>query len=351
MSRELGVALPFWLDRPDEEAVEIGLLAEAAGIETVWVGELASFDAFSLATAIGVQTERIRLKVGPLAISVRSPVSIALGVASVATLTGRPVGVALGASSPSIVSGWHDRPWTNLAGRMRETIHVLRVLLDGGRVQFEGEHVRVHGFKLRRRQAEASISVAAFGPALTHVAARFADELVLNLVTPQHVASVRARIDEEAAAAGRPAPRLAVWVPVALEPGKRAVAQLASQLAIYVGAPGYGELFAKLGFEALVDRARAGGRRAELAAAIPLELITHIAAVGTPSEIAKRIAAYHDAGADHVAVAPSTAEDPAGRGVLSAVWAGGGGVTTARSFAPPSSRPRPEPPSTSRVRR
>ena len=142
---------------------------------------------------------------------------------------------------------------------------------------------------------------------------------MLNLVTPLHVAFVRARIDEEAAAAGRPAPRLAVWVPVALEPGQRAVAQLASQLAIYVGAPGYGELFAKLGFQALVDRARAGSRRAELAGAIPLELITQIAAVGTPSEIATRIAAYHEAGGSHVAVAPSTAEDPAGRGVLSAV--------------------------------
>ena len=106
---------------------------------------------------------------------------------------------------------------------------------------------------------------------------------------------------------------------MALEPGQRAVAQLASQLAIYVGAPGYGELFAKLGFQALVNRARAGSRHAAFAGAIPLELITQIAAVGTPSEIATRIAAYHEAGADHVAVAPSTAEDPAGRGVLSAV--------------------------------
>lgn len=319
MSRELGVALPFWLDRPDEETVEIALVAEGAGIETVWVGELASFDAFSLATAIGVQTERVGLKVGPVAVSVRSPVSIALGVASVATLTGRPVGVALGASSPPIVGGWHDRPWTSLAGRMRETIGVLRALLDGGRVEYEGEYVRVHGFRLRRPQAGMSISVAAFGPALTRVAARFADEVVLNLVPSQHVESVRARIDQEAAAAGRPAPRLAVWVPVALEPGERAVAQLASQLAIYVGAPGYGELFATLGFEALVDRARTGGRRADLAAAVPLELITQIAAVGTPSEIAARIGAYYQAGADHVAVAPSTAEDPAGRGVLRAL--------------------------------
>ena len=63
----LGVAIPFWLDRPDEEAVEIARTADRAGIQSVWVGEMASFDAFALATAIGLQTERARLKVGPLA--------------------------------------------------------------------------------------------------------------------------------------------------------------------------------------------------------------------------------------------------------------------------------------------
>jgi uncharacterized membrane protein YhfC len=51
---ELGVVMPFWLDRPDEEALEIAVAAEHAGIETVWIGELVSFDAFALATAIQV---------------------------------------------------------------------------------------------------------------------------------------------------------------------------------------------------------------------------------------------------------------------------------------------------------
>ena len=55
MIREVGVALPYWLDRPDEEAVEIAVAAEQAAIETVWVGEMASFDAFALATAIGLK--------------------------------------------------------------------------------------------------------------------------------------------------------------------------------------------------------------------------------------------------------------------------------------------------------
>jgi probable F420-dependent oxidoreductase len=310
VSRELGLAIPFWLDRPDEEAVEIACAADRAGIDTVWVGEMATFDAFALATAIGLQTTRARLKVGPLAVGVRSPVAIALGVSSVATLSGRPVDVALGASSPAIVSGWHGRPWSGLAGQTRDGLLALRSLLDGERVR---------GFKLRSPQPQASITVAAFGPEMTRVAARHADELVLNLVTPEHVAAVSARVAQEASAVGRPAPRIAVWVPAALTPGGAALAQLAGQLAVYLGAPGYGDLFAGLGFGSLVGQARAGAPRSQLAAAVPRELLEQIGALGSAEEIAARVAAYHDAGADQVAVVPSTAQDPAGMHVLEAV--------------------------------
>jgi len=316
MSTGLGVAIPFWLDRPDEEAVEIAMTADRAGLDTVWVGEMHAFDAFALATAIGLQTERIGLKVGPLPVGVRGPVSIALGVASVATLTGRHVDVGLGASSPMIVSGWHDRPWSGVAGRMRETALELRSLLDGERADFDGEHVHAHGFRLRRAQPRASLTIAAFGPALTRVAARHADEVVLNLVSPEHVAEVRTVLDQEASAAGRPAPRLAVWVPTALDPGPGALAQLRGQLAVYLGAPGYGELFTKLGFGELVQRARAGEARGELAARIPHELVARIGAIGSAGEIGAQITAFHDSGAEHVALVPSTAEDTGAKKVL-----------------------------------
>lgn len=312
MSAELGVALPFWLDRPDEETLEIALAAEQAGFRTIWVGEMATFDAFALATAIGLRTERVRLKVGPLAVGVRSPVAIALGISSVATLTGRAADLALGASSPAIVSGWHDHTWEAPAQRMAETVLALRSILAGDRGELDGRHVRTHGFKLRRAQPDASICVAAFGPAMTRVAARQADEVVLNLVTAEHLAGVRTRIDAEARAAGRAAPRLAVWLPVALNPGARAQAQLSAQLAVYLRPPGYGEMFTQLGFESLVQRARAGTPRSELAAVIPPELVAQVSAVGSRAQIADRVAAYHDAGADHVAVVPSTAEDAAG---------------------------------------
>lgn len=319
MSRRIEAVLPYWLDRPDEEALEIAAAAERAGLPALWIGELATFDAVALATAIGHRTQRLKLKLGPLAVGVRGPAGLAFAVSSVAALAGTEVDLALGASSPAIVSGWHGREWEHAATRMRETIECLRPILAGERSDYDGKHVRTHGFRLRRPLPETRIIVAAFGPAITRVAARHADEVVLNLVPPAHVSAVRGVIDAEAQKAGRQPPRLAVWVPVALDPGDEARAQLAAQLAIYLAPPGYGELFSELGFEELVQQARGGIGRSELARVIPFELLEQVGAIGTEDAVSARLDAYHDAGADVVGAVPSTAEDPGGRRVLGAL--------------------------------
>jgi probable F420-dependent oxidoreductase len=309
-------ALPFWLDRPDREALQIVEAASEAGLKGLWVGEMATFDAFALATAIGIRTPGLRLSVGPLPISVRSPVGVALGASSVASLTGCEVDVALGASSPFIVTGWHDRDWSHSAARMRETIQCLRPILRGERADFDGRYVRSHGFRLRHPLPHTGIGVGAFGPAMTRLAAEMADELVLNLASPQRVGEVRKQVDDQAAAADRKPPHLTVWVPVALRPGEASLRQAGNQLAVYLGPPGYGEMFCELGFARLVERARGGARRSELAAEVPFELAEQLGALGSPEQVGARLRAYLHAGADTVAVVPVTAEDPAGRAVL-----------------------------------
>ncbi|MDT7663912.1 MAG: hypothetical protein QOD04_3468 [Pseudonocardiales bacterium] len=302
-SGEVGVVTPFWLDRPDTEAVDIAVQADRHGFATLWIGEMATFDAFALATAVGLATERIPLRIGPLAAGVRGPVAVALGLSSVATLTGatltgRAVDIALGASSPAIVTGWHDRPFAAPATRMREFVRALRPVLAGQRADFDGSQVRAHGFR---------------------VAAEEADQVVLNMVTPEQVARVRAQVDAFAGAVGRPAPRLAVWVPAALELDAATLRQLAGQLTVYLAPPGYGEMFTELGHGELVARARAGAPRSELAGQIPAELFDAVGLLGPASRIADRIAAYHRAGADHVGVVPATAADPAGANLLAAL--------------------------------
>jgi probable F420-dependent oxidoreductase len=318
-SGDLEVVAPFWLDRPEEEAIEIAIQARRNGFRSMWLGEMATFDAFALATAVGLRAPGLRLKVGPLAVGVRSPVALALGLASVATLTGAHVDLALGASSPDIVSGWHDRPWAALAARARETVEAVRLLLAGERVAYSGQHVRTHGFRLSHPQPHAKVSLAAFGPRMTRVAAAVADEIVLNLVTPERVAQVREIVDAEARCGDRPPPEIAVWVTVAKDPGAATLAQMAAQIAVYLRPPGYGEMFTELGFGSLVDRARAGAKRSELAREITTELLGQVCAVGSDGEIRTRLAGYRAAGATRIGIVPATAEDPAGERVLAAL--------------------------------
>lgn len=310
---DIEVALPFWLDRPDHEATDVALAAADTGFAALWIGEMATYDAFALATSIGLRTPNMTLKVGPLAVGVRGPVGLALGVSSVASLTGCRVDLALGASSPAIVAGWHGRPWAHHVPVMRETIECLRSIFTGARVEYSGRHVNSRGFRLRGAAPDTRIALGAFGPGMIRLAAQHADEVVLNLASPFRVGRVRAAIDSAAAAAGRAAPRLTVWVPVAVNPGAAAHSQLAAQLAVYLAPPGYGEMFSALGFDGLVRSARSRATRRELAVAVPSELLDRVCALGSPDRVAARLRAYADAGADCVAVVPATAEDPGGR--------------------------------------
>lgn len=74
------------------------MVADRLRYGEVWVGEGPTWDAFVLATTIGLATDHVALTAGPVPVSVRDPVTI---VRDAAAAVGRPVGVALGASSVS----------------------------------------------------------------------------------------------------------------------------------------------------------------------------------------------------------------------------------------------------------
>jgi len=312
----LSVVLPYWLDRPALEALEIARGADAAGYASLWAGEMMTFDAFALATAIARETS-LRITVGPLAIGVRTPASLALGAASVAALGGRVCDLALGASTPLVVSGWHGRELNAPVAAMRETVAILRQLIAGERTSFGGRHVRSHGFRMAGAlPADTTITIAAFGKNMLALAAELADRVVVNLVTPAQVARTRETIDRVARASGRSALPLAAWIPVAVCPGPAAWEQLVRQLVVYVGAAGYGEMFAEAGFGDVVALARSGVHPRDVAQAIPRELACSIGAIGTLPEVCQRLREYAAAGASEIGIVPVTADDNAGATLL-----------------------------------
>jgi probable F420-dependent oxidoreductase len=311
--------LGLWQDRDPLEALETARIADELGYPALWIGEMATFDAFALASAIAERTEQIALTVGPLAVGVRDPVALAMGVATVAAVSSRPVHLAIGASSPVVVERWHGRPWRRTATQLRETAEALRPLLVGERAELDGELVQTHGYRLRLPPPQTSLTLAAFGDHAVRVAARHADRMVINLCTPALAAELRKRLDCHAAKAGIESPPLAAWIPACVEPGEEAIAQLSRGAVAYLAAPGYGEMFAAAGFGELVDAARAGMAPADLLRRVPPELPRAIGLVGSEAEVIARAADYRQAGVDELAIVPATAGDPGGRRTLEAL--------------------------------
>jgi probable F420-dependent oxidoreductase len=313
---KVSVVLPYWLDRPALEAVDIARSAAAAGFEELWIGEMMTFDAFALAAAIVRETEQLRVVVGPLAIAVRTAASLALGITSVSELGGRRADLALGASTPVVVRDWHGRSFDGAVERMRETVAALKPMLAGEKSSFDGRHVRTRGFRMTARAAHSTITVAAFGTKMLDLAATVADRVVVNLVTTTQVARVKQRIAAAAAAAGKPAPPLAVWLPAAIAPTPAAWEQLARQLVVYLAPKGYGEMFIDAGFGSIVEQARSGTHPRDLLRAMPRELVQAVGAIGSGDALRSRLAEYARAGADEAGIVPVTAHDDAGRTLL-----------------------------------
>lgn len=314
------VVIPFWQDRPPSDDLDIAATADALGYDELWIGEMATYDAFALGTAIGARARNLTLTLGPLAVGVRTPMTMAVGAASVAALTGRPVRLALGTSSTVVVERWHGRPRTRSVRALDEAARAVRQLLAGERSDVAGEVAGSQGYRLRLAAPGAHVTVAAFGDAALRVGARHADRVVLNMVTPTAAASFRRRLDESAAAEGRTRHvPLAVWLACGVDPTDETVAQMLRGKVSYLAAPGYGEMFVEAGFGDVVALARSGAGPKEVLAALTPELLAAVSLVGDEAGVRARIAEYRRAGVDEVCIVPATAGDPAAARTLEAL--------------------------------
>ncbi|WP_327314092.1 LLM class F420-dependent oxidoreductase [Streptomyces sp. NBC_01235] len=304
-------------DSPVEEPPRVAALADRLGYREVWAGEGPTWDAFVLAAALGRVTERAVLTAGPVPVNVRDPYTLARGAASVAAVTGgRAVGVALGTSSKRVVEGVHGVPRTRPAAVLDETAEVVRALLHGT----PGEPV-VAGSTFRRRLPPPGgpLTVAAFGDRAIAAAAAHADRMLLDVVSPEQVRELRAKLDTAARKAGRTAPTLAAWLPAAVDPEPVSLIQVLGSIAAYLTVPGYREVFAEAGFREAVELAAAGADRAVLVRALPPEAAATVGLVGDLDVVRARIDAYAEAGLDEIALVPATAGDPAGERTLTAL--------------------------------
>jgi probable F420-dependent oxidoreductase len=299
----IGVAFSGGLTPSD--IVECVKLAETLGYESAWVAEGHGGDQFAVLGACAVATRRIRLGTSISSVFVRSAPTIGMAAATVDQLADGRFILGLGGSHRVQVEPEHGIPFVQPTARLRDTIAIVRALVQNGLVSYRGEVITIERFDLwfRPLRPQIPIYVAALFPRMLEIAGELADGVLLTWPTPGTIARAVEHVAIGARRAGRAAAAIDVASLIPCAVAKTAAAArdaLRPAVGLYAGFfPRYNRLLAEAGFgDAVRDIKEAfdrGGRDAA-ATKVPDELIDAVALAGTPETCRERIDAYRRAG-------------------------------------------------------
>lgn len=203
-----------------ETLVRHAVLAEEAGFDGLvvsehfhpWVDDASAAGfAFSTLGAIAQATSRVRLATGVTTPLFRyHPGVVAQAAATIDRLSnGRfDLGVGTGENINEGPLGYPFPAYRERADRMAEALQIMRRLLDGEKLTFEGEYYRTDRARLYSPPiGPVPIWMAAGGPKSSILAAELADGIITSVKVPADTfANVIEPAREAARQAGRPAP-------------------------------------------------------------------------------------------------------------------------------------------------
>ena len=207
------------LMRDIEERLQRISDAEEAGFDSYWLPQHFGADMLTVIAMAGMQTSRIELGTAVVPIYPRHPVALAQQALTAQVATGGRLTLGIGVSHRSTIEDWLGLSYAHPARHMEEYMSVLRPLLHEGGVDFSGRDFRVAG-ELQIPDADmvsCPVLMAALGPRMLEIAGRLADGTVTWMTGPATLRDhVIPRLNDAADAAGNPAPRVCVGMPVAV---------------------------------------------------------------------------------------------------------------------------------------
>lgn len=295
----LGVTMPIDDGLGVPEYVRLARTAEDCGYDSVWAGEVAGPEVFSLLGVLAASTARVRLGTGIASVYPRSPALAAMGFATLASAAPGRILAGIGASSPMIVRDWHGRDFDAPLATVEGYVAALRRAWTGERVHVE--HPRTRGFRASLLPPEPPpIVLGAMNPKMLRLAGRIADGVFVTWCPPDEVAARLAHVREGEREAGREPGSVwamaSYWAYAGDRTGE-AMARMRRLMLQYAMVPTHRDSFA--GAFAELDRATElwfAGDRAGALALVPDEAVHRLCAVGGGADVAGRAADLRAAG-------------------------------------------------------
>ena len=317
----IGVMLGYWPWYTPDEQLELAVLADELGLDSVWIAEAWGQDVVSTLGVLAARTSRIGLGTAIMQIPARQPAAAAMAAASIDVWSKGRMRLGLGLSGPQVSEGWYGVPFTHGLRRTREYVEIVRKALSRERLTYEGEEWQLplsngagtglgKALKLLAHPVQKPIPIylATSTPKAIQQTGEIADGWLPFMFAPGHAADDIAHLRTGAERAGRSiadidiAPTVNLAVSEDLDEARDA---LRPGIAFYLGSMGakeknfYVELAERHGHGEAARRVQElglAGDRLGAMAAVPAGLIDALALVATPATLADRLAEYEAAG-------------------------------------------------------
>ncbi len=324
------VHLPVAAQPTVDSIVDYTTLAEEGGYDCAWLPETWGRDGVVVLTAMAERTESIDIGSSILNTYSRSPALLGQTAATMQEVSDGRFRLGLGPSGPVVIENWHGMEYGNPLRRTRETVEIVREVLSGEPVNYDGDDFQLSGFRLRCEAPEPSppIEVTGMGPKAVELAGRFADGWHGIMLTPEGMDDRLEDIERGAELGDRDPDDVHVTTGVtccALEDAERARKLTRQHIGFYIGGMGtfYRDALERQGYEEApeIHDAWQEGDRERALELVDEAILDDLCAFGTPEETREQLEAYEAVeGLDSIAISfPRGADEDTVKQTMEAV--------------------------------
>lgn len=309
MARTFQIGVMLRREHPPEDVAQYVRRAEKLGFDEIWLVEDCFYASGIAPAAVGLAgSERIRVGLGIMPAVARNPAFTAMEIATLARMyPGRFLpGIGHG------VTEWMKQigafPASQLAA-LEETAVIVRALLRGEKVDFDGKHAQLNDVQLEfPPDALPPVSLGVRGPKSLRLSGRAADGTILSEPSAAaYIEWARGQIAAGQREAGREGEshRVTVYCHCLMSDDVAAArAQLRPVLAWTMVHGGIRAQLAPLGILDELDALIAAGGEEHLAREMPDEWVDQLVIVGTAEQCREAIIKRAEAGADSLVLVP-----------------------------------------------
>lgn len=267
--------------------------------DTIWIPETWGMEDFAMLSAVAARTKS---NIGSSIINIysRSPALIAMGAATIDTLSNQRLILGLGTSSIPIIEGFHGYRFENPLRRMKETVEIIRLALSGKKIDYTGKIFSLKGFTLLVKPPRKNIPIyiAAINQKMTELTWRIGDGVIFYLRPIHEMKDTISKMQRK-----RKIDVACQIITSVSEDGNLARERVRKTLAFYISV---GEIYRKFlaenGFKNETDNIHSEYLKSGLKSNHELvtdSMLESLTICGTPQECKKQIKKIYDIGITH----------------------------------------------------